>query len=272
MRRFFLASAAFLLPAAFTHTPALAQNFTTAPCQGDNNSHSGWFGHGEQACELRSTVLPVSNGQVNVSGRNGGIEVIGEDRRDIALEAKVTAQGSSHEDAEARLHQIRVLTSGEIHAEGPGESGDHRGWSVSYKLHVPRHIAANLRTENGGITVADIDGAVKADTTNGGLSLRGLAGTVHAQTTNGGVDVTLAGERWHGDGLFAKSTNGGISVRVPDHFAAHLVASTVNGGLAVGFPLNGQDRPRRSIETDLNGGGPPVRLETTNGGVSIARL
>lgn len=274
MRRLFLASAAvLLLPAASLPNRAHAQNFTTAPCHNDDsNSHSGWFGHGEQVCEFRSTVLPVSNGQVNVSGKNGGIEVIGEDRRDIALEAEVKAQGSSHEDAESRLHEIRILTSGDIRAEGPQGSGNNRNWSVSYKLRVPRHIAANLRTENGGIAVANIDGALKADTTNGGLSLRSLAGTVHAETTNGGVDVTLAGDRWHGDGLFAKSTNGGISVRVPDHFAAHLVASTVNGGIAVGFPLNGQDHPRRSIETDINGGGPPVRLETTNGGVSIARL
>lgn len=268
MRRFVLPCAALLISA----TVAGAQNFATTPCHSDEGSSRSWFGHGEQACELRTAVLPVVNGEVNVAGKNGGIEVVGENRSDIALEAKVTAQGSSHEDAVARMHQIRIVTGGEIHAEGPGESGNNRGWGVSYKLRVPRHIAANLHTMNGGIELAGIDGSVKAETMNGGLSLRDLAGDVHAQTVNGGVNVSLAGDRWKGNGLYAKSTNGGVSVRVPDHFAAHLVASTVNGGIDVGFPVTVQGKIHKSIDTDINGGGPTVHLETTNGGVSIARL
>ena len=267
MRRFALSFAALLLLAAVGQ----AQNFSTSPCP-DEGSHSGWhFGNGEQACEVRSAVLPVVDGQLKVSGKNGGIEVIGEDRRDIALEAKVIARGSSREDAVSRLHEIRVVTEGEIHAEGPIENGNH-SWSVGYKLRVPRHLAANLRTENGGIALAGIDGPVNAETTNGGLSLRDLAGDVHAQTVNGGVSLSLSGDRWRGNGLFARSTNGGISVKVPDHFAAHLVASTVNGGLNVGFPVTVQGPMHKSIDTDINGGGPTVHLETTNGGVSISRM
>src|SRR6202012_2626532 len=135
---------------------------------------------------------------------NGGVEVIGEDRTDIALEASVIAQASSRDDAEAILHQIQVVTTGgTIHAEGPKVIGwSHRSWSVDYRLHVPRRISAELITENGGIDLSDLDGRIHAQTTNGGLTLAGLAGDIHASTVKGGVEVTLAGEHWHGDGLY----------------------------------------------------------------------
>ncbi len=269
MRRFAVRFALLLLSASLAH----GQNFSTAPCQGNESSSSSWFfSHNEQACEVRSAVLPLVNDQIKVSGKNGAIEILGEDRRDIALEVRISAQGSSHEDAIARLHQIRIVTGADIHAEGPSESGSHHGWEVNFKLHVPRHLAANLHTMNGGIAVAGIDGAVTADTMNGALALHGLAGDVHAQTVNGGIDVTLAGDRWQGHGLYAKTTNGGVSVRVPDHFAAHLIASTVNGGIEVGFPITVQGRIRNAIDTEINGGGSTVQLETTNGGISIDRL
>ena len=272
MRRFVPGCSALVLAVA---SLAGAQNFTTGPCH-DEQSHGSWmFGHQERACELRRTTLPLSNGRLSVNGKNGGIEVVGEDRPDIALEAKVTAQGPSREEAESTLREIRIVTAGDIHAEGPKEQDwGRRNWSVSFLLHVPRHLASTeLRTMNGGITVTNVEGDLHADTMNGGLSLRGLAGTVHAQTPNGGVNVTLAGNRWEGSGMFVKTTNGGVSVKVPSSFAAHLVADTTNGGVSVAFPVPNVDtRHRNHVETDINGGGPPVRLETTNGGVSVARL
>ncbi len=293
-----LASGCFLTLLSLFGSAAVAhaQNFTTAPCNGsDGGSDGGWFsGHQTRACELRRTTLPLTSGQLGVTGRNGAIEVVGEDRSDIALEVKVTAQGSNHEDAEALLHKIRILTaSGDIRADGPSDSGGffHHGWSAEFRLHVPRRVArAELRTSNGGIHVSDLDGQlsasstnggidlarihgdVKANTTNGGLHLDELAGAVRAETTNGGVHITLAGARWQGSELFAKSTNGGISLKVPDHFAAHLVAETTNGGISVGFPITIQGKIGNHLETDVNGGGPTVHLETTNGPVALNRV
>ena len=68
----------------------------------------------------------------------------------------------------------------------------------------------------------------------------------------------------------AKSTNGGVSVKAPDHYSAHLVAETVNGGVSVGFPITVQGKINRSnIDTNLGQGGPTIRFHTVNGGVSI---
>lgn len=291
MRLHLLGCTAALLACSVVH----AQNFSTSPCPNNNDSGSGWFSQ-EHACELRRTTLPLTGGHLGVTGNNGEIEVVGEDRSDIALEVKVTAQASSRSDAEALLHQVRIVTNGsDIRADGPhgGDSGffSRRSWTASFRLHVPRRVAnTDLTTSNGGIHVDNLEGQVtastnnggieamrvrgnlRASTTNGGLRLEDLGGAVHAETTNGGVHISLAGDRWHGDGLFAKSTNGGITVKSPEHFAAHLVADTTNGGISVGFPMTVQGKIGHHLDTDVNGGGPPVHLETTNGGITIDRL
>jgi hypothetical protein len=252
-----------------------AQSFTTGPCNGDegNTNNNSFFGGKEKVCELRRATLPMVDGQVNVSGKNGGIEVIGEDRQDVALEARVVAQESSSHEAEALLKQIKILTDGSIRAEGPSTgllSGLFGGsWYVNFRLHVPRHIAARLHSENGGIDITNIEGEISADTTNGGLTLRDLGGRVHATTVNGGLNITLNGSHWHGDGLFAKSTNGGVTVNAPDNYSAHLIAATVNGGISVGFPIKIQGSIRNRIDTQIGEGGATVQVETTNGGVSI---
>ena len=255
--------------------PLHAQSFTTTPCNGDegNTHNNSFFGGKEKVCELRRTTLPLVNGQISVSGKNGGIEVIGEDRQNIALEARVVAQDSSTEQARSLLKEIKILTDGSIRAEGPS-SGLFSGlfgnsWYVNFRLHVPRHLAAELHTENGGIEISNIDGEISAHTTNGGVTLRDLGGKVHATTVNGGVNVALNGTQWHGDGLFAKSTNGGVTVNAPDDYSAHLVASTVNGGVSVAFPIKIQGSIRNHIDTQIGQGGPTIQVETTNGGVSI---
>ncbi len=268
MRRLvFCCSAALLL------TPCLhAQSSTTAPCN-DEGGRSGWFfGHQERVCELRRFTLPLVNGQLSISGTNGGIAVIGEDRPDIALEARVTAQGSSHDDAIALLHRVEIDVHGTIHATGPQISDwSNHSWSVNYSLRVPRHLAADLHTMNGGIELTALDGRIHAETTNGGLTLRDLAGDVRATTVNGGLTIALAGNQWHGNGLFAQSTNGGVSVKAPGDYSAHLIASTTNGGINVGFPITVQGSIRNHIDTNIGQGGATVQFQTVNGGVSIAR-
>jgi hypothetical protein len=262
MRKFVV----FLLFAGLFVGRLPAQSFTTGPCGGDegNTNNNSWpFGRHDRVCELRRTTLPLIDGQVSVSGKNGGMDVIGEERRDIALEARVIVQDASREEAEALLREVKIVTTGTIHAEGPQSWGfSHRSWSVNWTLHVPRHVGADLHTENGGIKVSNVVGAIK-------VTLDDLAGEVHATTVNGGLDVTLDGNGWRGAGLVAKSTNGGVTVRAPDHYSAHLVAETVNGGIDVGFPITVQGKIRNQIDTNIGAGGATLHFQTVNGGVSI---
>jgi hypothetical protein len=266
MRRFAFISYAALLAAATLH----AQSFATHPCNDSDDNNGGifhWLGGSEQVCEVRSATVPLVNGHLDVNGQNGGIDVIGEDRQDIALEAHVTARAGSRSDAQSLLHEITIETGATIQAKGPHTSGN-RNWSVNYRLLVPRHLAANFHTSNGGISLTGLNGNIRAETTNGGLRLDNLAGEVHANTTNGGIHANLSGPTWQGSGLYAQTTNGGVSVSASHPYSAHLIATTVNGGISAPG-INQPEGHRKSVDTNLGSGGPTIQFETTNGAVSI---
>jgi Putative adhesin len=265
-------SALSLCAVLFASAAALsAQSFSTHPCNSEED-HGGtisrWF-NGEQACEVRTTTFPLVNGRVNVNSMNGGIEVIGQDRQDVALEARVSARGGSQSEAESILKEITIETGATVEAHGPHTMGN-RNWSVGYKLLVPHQLAGKFHTMNGGLGLSGIHGDIQGETTNGGLHIENLGGNVNVSTTNGGIKANLDGNTWQGSGLTASTTNGGVSVKLPSNYSAHLVANTTNGGTALNIPnANQAGVHRRSIDTNLGSGGPTISFETTNGGVSI---
>lgn len=270
MRGSILRYSVLLLFGSYLH----AQSFTTSSCDSDegNTNNHGWFsGHQTRVCELRRITLPLVDGQLSVLGKNGDIELIGENRTDVALEARVLAQASSREEAKSMLREIKIATTGTLQAEGPRSMWSARNWSVNYRLRVPRRLAAHLHSENGGINVSNVDGEITADTINGGLVLRDLAGQVHANTVNGGLEVALEGTQWRGSGLTAKSTNGGITVKAPEGYSAHLVAETVNGGVHVAFPITMTGTIKNHVDADIGRGGATLQFQTVNGGVHIER-
>ena len=188
---------------------------------------------------------------------------------DIFLEARVSARAGSQSDAASLLHEVAVSTGGTVEAHGPQTYGG-RSWSVSFKLRVPHTLAGDFHTMNGSLSLAALNGAIRGETTNGSVHFEHLAGDIHLATTNGSIHATLDGPAWQGSGLSATTTNGGISVSAPANYSAHLVASTTNGGTRVNLP--GADPSgvhRRSVDTNLGAGGPTLRFETTNGGITV---
>ena len=112
------------------------------------------------------------------------------------------------------------------------------------------------------------------ETQNGGIHLSNMAGDVKGRTTNGGVHVELSGNSWKGNGLDLLTTNGGVHLQMPESYAARIETGTTNGGFksdiaGLNVEKNERNRPVR-LNTDINGGGAPIRLITTNGGVHIS--
>jgi hypothetical protein len=280
MRRFVLFVLAFcaivvlgaLLPQSRLHdrgvvAAQVAGNWHTGDCD-DNNSHWG----NPHVCQMRRTTFALASGHLSVDTTNGGINVIGEDRSDVALEAKVTAWGPSESDATSLLNQVVIDTAGgEVRDHGPHENFfGHKGYSVDYHLHVPAHLTAEFHSMNGGIALATLDGTIRFSTTNGGVELNALSGDVQGRTTNGGLEITLAGDRWQGEGLQADTTNGGVDLRVPENYSAHLEAGTVNGGIRVDFPVTIQGDIKNHLDTNIGSGGATIHAQTVNGGISIS--
>lgn len=220
-------------------------------------------------CETRNvavTAVPA----LTVDGRdNGGITVHAWGRSDIQVVAMVQAQAETQADAQAIAQQISVSsTNGDVHADGP-QTERRQSWSVSYEVWAPKSTALAVTARNGGIAVDGIEAQMNLQTVNGGIDLRDVSGDVHGVTTNGGISADLGGDRWRGNGLDLRTSNGGVQLRIPNNYSAALETGTVNGDLDIQIPMTVQGILSRQIATQLGSGGATIRAMTTNGGVSI---
>ena len=249
---------------------AIAQGISSSDewCRDQN-----WGDDRRGFCEVREYTIPAAGAVVTVDAApNGGIQVEGSGRGDILVRARVIGTARTQEEARAIAGRVQVVATAErIVADGPEGLRDREGWHVSYRLAVPTATPLSLRTTNGGISVDSVDSRVELRTVNGGVKLTRMAGDVQGRTTNGGVDVDLEGSTWQGAGLDLQTTNGGVRLRIPDGYAAHLETGTVNGSVNIDYPVTVQGRIGRSFSTDIGGGGPTLRVRTSNGGVRISR-
>jgi hypothetical protein len=236
-----------------------------------DNDH--WDDDRYRHCEVREARLPAGPLTVD-AGRNGGVRVEGWDGGDILVRAIVQASAGNEADAKQLASGVEIQAGGgHVSARGPERSGGRDWWSVSYRISVPRRTDLQLNASNGGISIAGVAGTIRFDTTNGGVRLADLAGSVTGRTRNGGLRVALGGSQWDGEGLDVETSNGGVTLAIPEQYNAQLETRTVNGGFRFDYPLTltGELTPRRGISTTLGAGGAPVRVRTTNGGLRIER-
>jgi hypothetical protein len=270
--------AACLAVAALTFPIAAVRAQDTDDEWLDDCRHDSWRDSRVKHCEIRETGLkgPVRGGALTVDpGMNGGVDIIGWDRDSVAVTARIQVNARTADDAEAIARDIRIEAAGRtVRAVGPSPTGRRQSWSVSFIVYVPRRTDLSLATENGPLSVHEVSGQMDLSTHNGPLSLVGVGGNVRARAQNGPLLVKLAGARWDGAGLDAETMNGPAVLKIPEGYNAKLDFGTVNGPMDVGFPLmvtiNGRVTDR--ISTTLGTGGPPVRVVTTNGPMSVRRL
>ncbi len=235
-----------------------------------------WDNDRARICDERVTMIEADGSMIRVDGgQNGGVSIVGWDRDEIQITARVQAMARDDDRAQEIFDEIRIVTSGgTIRAEGPSlrSRNGRENWAVSFRMMVPNRSNVDLEANNGGISVTDVEGDLRMMTRNGGVSLLRVAGDVHARTTNGGLHIELEGDRWNGAGLDAVTTNGGVDMEIPAGYNAELETRTVNGGLEIDFPITVQGRiggRNSTLNTTLGDGGPTVKAVTTNGGVRI---
>jgi hypothetical protein len=229
-----------------------------------------------ETAEWRKTYDLAPGGRVQISNVNGKIQVEPSTGNTVEVVAQKTAKAASPGAAKEALERIEIredVSPASVTLETKLPRGG--GWlhmgntQVKYTVRVPVNAEVKFSTVNGGVEVAGLSGRVTAETTNGGVSARDISGTIEASTTNGGVDVELT--RLGDGGATLECTNGGIRLRLPADAKASISASITNGGIDTsGLSIETTEKSRRRLEGRLNGGGAPVRLDGTNGGITIS--
>ena len=269
MRSFF----SLLLLALFLIMPANAQRATVIEDDSWCEESRKYDRNREKHCEVREITLDDRD-QIRVDAtQNGGVHIEGWDRDEILIRAKVEASARSKSKAEDLVEDVTIVTRGTIESEYPGK--DSRNWknnewvSVSYKIYAPKRSNVDVKTFNGGLSLANLYGDLSFDALNGGVTLTDLAGDVRGSTTNGGLRIELEGDSWEGDRLDVSTTNGGVELIMDEDYSARLEVGTVNGNLKFDFPVMVRGKLDNNLKTTLGDGGNLIRARTTNGGVRI---
>ncbi|MBV9398903.1 MAG: DUF4097 family beta strand repeat protein [Bryobacterales bacterium] len=246
---------------------------------------NAWNGDRAHHCEIREQTL-AATGRLSVDpGRNGGTTIKGWLENQVLVRARVETWAETDSEAASLAPQIRVdANTGQVTASGPDSQSangrNNTGWSVSYEIFVPQVSDLDLKANNGGITISDVRGRVQFTAKNGGVTLRRVAGDVSGSTLNGGLHVELAGNTWDGRQLEVSTTNGGITLALPDVYSAHLRTETVNGGVRSEHPavtlqpasIGANGRRNQNIDVNLGSGGALIHVSTINGGITVKRL
>lgn len=231
----------------------------------------------EETSQWHKTYQLDQAGRVEIGNVNGKIEVEPSTGNTVDVTVVKKARGATPEAAKAALERATInedVSSGRVKIEtkiarSEGIFGGNNV-SVEYHVRVPAGAEVKFTTVNGGIDISGLEGRITAETTNGGVSTRGVKGQLEASTTNGGLDIELA--RVAEGGVKLDCTNGGIKVRLPRDAKATISASVTNGGISPGdlnIDVTGENN-RRRLEGRMNGGGPRIQIEGTNGGITLS--
>jgi hypothetical protein len=230
----------------------------------------------DETAEWRKSYPLAPSGRVEISNVNGKIDVQPGEGNTVEVVALKKAKGPSPSAAKAALDRITIEEDAspdriKIDTKLARTSGffNGGGLQVEYHVKVPAGAEVKFTTVNGGIDLSGLKGRINAETTNGGVHAKDMTGQIDAATTNGGLDIDLA--RVPEGGVKLECTNGGIKLRLPRDAKATISARITNGGISQGdlqIESTGESN-RRRLDGRLNGGGPRIDIEGTNGGITL---
>lgn len=188
---------------------------------------------------IKQTFPASKNVRIQLSNNTGSVTVEGWGRDEVKLVA----------EREAPVAKLVPQVSGDLvildvknQNRGRGDVG-----SVNFKLSVPNGAAVDIETNQGNISVKDVNGSmVRAHVwLSGDIELLNLQTTnVMAANTTGDIvfDGLLA---WNGKYEF-KSTQGNINIRIPGDSAFVLNAVSPDRDINLGAFDNGQLKQKDS--------------------------
>ncbi len=274
----FITRSAIVLIAVFGGSSAPGQDQTAAPTT---------------VGQPETITIPLSRPGEPISMRidmtSARIEVIGEERKDVALAvtlsggrrkivtpsgAKTLAGGGAGLEINERDNRVS------IESDGPPTR-------IAIVARVPRRAKLDLSTVNEGeIIVRDIVGDLQLENVNGPITATNINGTVIAESVNSSIVVGLA-DVAPGGATSVSSLNGDITLRLPANVKTELHLDSGRGEIVSDFELDVKPskpliernerrggvsvRMENVIVAHVNGGGPVIRVKTYSGDIKLAR-
>jgi len=128
-----------------------------------------------------------------------------------------------------------------------------------------------VSTGDGKVILDDMDGKLRARTGDGHMTVSGRFDALDLSTGDGRVDATARPGSKLANGWNLETGDGAVMIRVPHDITAMLDARTRDGHINVQLPISVSGRLNgRQLVGELNGGGPPLRVRTSDGSITLA--
>lgn len=232
-----------------------------------------WLG-AEARDTWKRTYTLAERGSVSLRNSNGRIVVSTGDGNVVEVVAEKIVRAHTEENARLVLGRLTIeeTIAPDRIALATTRTGVGMHFNsttrVDYTVRVPRGAAVTLKSTNGDIDITGVGGPLEVRTTNGRIVGTALRSSATVETTNGlvSLDFEALGE----SGLTCETTNGAVDVTIPRAAGASVSVRVTNGVIDVDdFDMKVSEKSRRRFEGTLGSGGPPIRLETTNGRVRL---
>ena len=146
--------------------------------------------------------------------------------------------------------------------------------------------AARLRTSGGSIALQDVDGPAAIHTSGGSIKVGNVQGDANITTSGGSIAIGHVSGHPHmttsGGSIYAelgsqlekpgsiRTSGGNIHLVVPADFQAHVRAKTSGGKVNTDF-TTAKRKHRHLLDTEVNGGGPLIELQTSGGNITLSK-
>ncbi len=215
----------------------------------------------------------TAGGRLIVDNFNGSVEITGWDQNTVDI------SGAKYASTQDLLNAIKIEVSSagnavQVKSVRPG--GVHMGsLGAKYTIRVPRRTTLeSVASSNGSVRVEDVEGEIHLTASNGSVHLAASeAGqAIHLATSNGPIDLELDSPR--SNDVVAKTSNGSVTLRMPEGAGAALHAATSStGSIRSDFEILTHGQLSRShIEGTIGSGGPRIDLTTSNGNIRLLKI
>ncbi len=163
--------------------------------------------------------------------------------------------------------------------------------SVHIEVSVPQGSALDLSSSDGSLHVSGVKGEARLGTSDGSIQVDHFDGALRGHSADGSIqaagrfdlldlntsDGSITAEVWkasHMNGDWnLRTADGSITLRVPDGFSAFLDAWTNDGHINLQLPVEISGRvEKKRVRGKLRGGGPTLRIHTSDGSITLRPL
>jgi hypothetical protein len=203
---------------------------------------------------------------------------------------------AEQEEKKERSHEgMKLITSAMTGLSVEEEDNTVRinteSWRHAIDLTIQVPVASSLdlgTTNDGKVSVENVNGDIEVSGTNGSITLRNVSGTVVAHTVNGDIEVVFS--RVAADKpLSFSNMNGDIDITLPADIKASVRMKSQQGNIYSDFDVALKAMPTkvegaektekgkfrisfdRGIYGAINGGGQEITLNTFNGNIFIRK-